>query len=356
MSDAPKATQSAADNPWIFLGFDLRQIPALWVSGWKEALSWPFLRWLNVAPPVHVYFADGRKACYENGRLSADDSCGSSHKQAGFQALVLPDDILLHRTMTLPDMSTADREQTLRFEVESITPFRVDQTVWGYRADDQQSGAQQIDLVLASRTHINQLMQRLALPVQETELELWGLSANEQPIILTGFAELRRKRYVQKRILQTVVLLLLIPVLLLAIASVPMIHAQLRLSQAERVMAGLESRSGVAEAQRGKLLAQSQSAQVVLSYLKTLPQPLSVLNLLSATIPDTAFLERLDMDAQRVRITGQADNAAALTQTLGALPQLQNVHAPSAITRNPQNNKERFTLEFSVNPGATHEK
>ncbi len=355
MSDSRNVGQGAADNPWNFMGFDLRQIPALWISGWKEALSWPLLGWLKVTPMVRVYYPDGTSAYYANGQLSAKEPGRTSKQDAAFQALVLPESILLNRSMVLPKMPAADLQQTLRFEVDAVTPFDPAETVWGYRIDDQQGETQRVDLVLSSRAHIDKLIGQIALPVRLDELELWGMNARSQPIGLIGYAEHRRKRYVRTRVMQIVSLLLMIPLLVVAIASVPMVAAQIRLSHAKQAMATLESKSGVAEAQRTKLLAQGQSSEVVLSYLKTIPQPLLVLNLLSKNIPDTAFLERFDMNAQRTLITGQADNAAALTQTLGALPELQNVHAPSAITRNPQNNKERFTLEFTVKPESTHE-
>lgn len=355
MSNTRETGQRAADNPWVFMGFDLRQIPALWFAGWKEALSWPLFAWLKVSPIVRVYYPDGARAYYANGQLSAQETSVASRQNAAFHALILPERILLSRAMVLPKMSTADLQQTLQFEVDAVTPFDPAQTVWGYRIDDQQWETQRVDLVLSSRAHIERLIGQMALPVGVEALELWGMNARSQPIGLIGYAEQRRKRYIRSRIMQIVSLLLMIPLLVLAIASVPMVAAQIRLSHAKQAMATLESKSGMVEAQRSELLAQSQSGQVVLSYLKTIPQPLFVLNLLSKHIPDTAYLERFDMNIQRTLITGQADNAAALTQILGALPELQNVHAPSAITRNPQNNKERFTLEFTVNPEPAHE-
>lgn len=361
VSEYRNAGQGAANNPWNFMGFDLRQLPELWVSGWKEALSWPVLRWLKISSVVRVYYADGTRGCYINDLLVVSQSADKTPnfiecEGSRFRALILPDDILLHRSMVLPKMQAADLHRTLQFEVDAITPFSSDQTLWGYAINDQQGAAQQIELALTSRAHLNKVAAQLVPPVHLNEFEVWGLSDRSQPIVLKGFSESRRKRYVRRRMLQIVLLLLAIPMLIVAIAGVPMVAAQVRLSHAQQLMAALESKSSMAETQRGTLLAQSQSGQIVLDYIKTLPQPLPVLDLLSQHIPDTAFLERFDMNPKRTQITGQADNAAALTQALGALPQLQNVHAPSAITRNPQNNKERFTLEFSVTPSYAHEK
>lgn len=357
MSNSRGAGQSSADNPWLFLGFDLRQIPALWIAGWKEALSWPVLAWLRVTPAIKVHFSDGTSADFVNGRILAPKSGSSSNLNTAFHALVLPENILLKRALHLPKMSSADLRRTLQFEVDAATPFDPAQTVWGFRSDEHQEGSvQRVDLVLTSSAYIDKLLAQMALPVDSSKLEIWGMNAQSQPVTLIGFAEHRRTGFIRRQVFQIVSLLLLIPLLLVAIVGVPMVAAHIRLSHAEAALAALESKSSVVEAQRSKLNAQGQSAKVVLNYLENPPRPLFVLNLLSEHIPDSAYLERLDMDEQRVVIKGQADNAAALTQTLGALPELQNVHAPAAITRNPQNNKERFTLEFTVNPESAHGK
>lgn len=357
MSNSRGARQGATDNPWLFLGFDLRQIPALWIAGWKEALSWPVLAWLRVSPAIKVHFSDGTSADFVNGRILAQKPGSSSNLNTAFHALVLPENILLKRTLHLPKMSPADLRRTLQFEVDAVTPFDPAQTVWGFRSDEHQEGSvQRVDLVLTSSAYIDKLIAQMTLPVDLAKLEIWGMNAQSQPVTLIGFAEHRRARFIRRQVIQIVSLLLLIPLLVIAIAGVPMVAAHVRLSHAEAALAALESQSSVAEAQRSKLNAQGQSAQVVLNYLENPPRPLFVLNLLSEHIPDSAYLERLDMNAQHVVIKGQADNAAALTQTLGALPDLQNVHAPAAITRNPQNNKERFTLEFTVNPESAHGK
>ncbi|MHB8920966.1 MAG: PilN domain-containing protein [Halothiobacillus sp.] len=353
MIDKRQAKLDTAPNPWLFLGFDLRQIPAVWLDGWKEALRWPILAWLNTAPPVRVFQVDGTETLYTKGGWWPLKPTDKSASHSDFRALLLPDDVLLHRVIVLPKMPGSDLQQVLSFEVDGITPFGRDQTVWGYQIVSETAQNQRIELVITARAQIEQaLMKRnSSVPadmLEQDALELWAMGEQSRPVTLIGFAEQRRQRFIRRRVLQMAALLLLIPVLTIALAGVPMVEAQLRWVHAQQDMATVQAQSTAIDAKRSQLVAQSQSAQSVMDYLKTLPQPLAILELLSAKIPDTAYLERFDMNAQRVIITGQADNAASLMQVLGATPGIQNVRAPSAITRNPMNNKERFTLEFGV--------
>lgn len=348
--------RDAGLNTWVFLGFDLRQIPSVWLEGWKEALRWPVFSWIYTAPPVDVFLTDGHKKRYSEPNWLSCEPGDVSEQPAIFKAFLLPENVVLHRFVSLPAMQSEDLKRLLSFEVDGATPFPREQTVWGYRVVSQAQKKQRIELVVTSRTQVYLALEELnaLMPTSQLQveaLEIWALGDQSQPITLMGFSESRRQNFIRRQLGQMAALLLLVPILTIAIAGVPMVEAELRLAHAQQDMSRILAQSNSIDSKRSQLMAQGQSAQSLLTYLKTLPQPLAVLNLLSAKIPDTAYLERFDVNAQRILITGQADNAASLMQLLGATSGVDNVRAPAAITRNPVNNKERFTLEFSVQPG-----
>ena len=143
------------------------------------------------------------------------------------------------------------------------------------------------------------------------------------------------------------ILLGLIPVLLILWAAIPLVGDKLKLRQAEKALATIQNQTNAVDSQRSQLATQSDVLTAAAAYLIALPSPLAELDLLSEKIPDMAYLERIDINAQRTLLEGQADNAATLMQILSGVPQLTRVRAPSAITRNPVTGKERFMLEFS---------
>ena len=74
----------------------------------------------------------------------------------------------------------------------------------------------------------------------------------------------------------------------------------------------------------------------------------ALIDQITRQLPDDAVLTRLEIAGGTVRLSGQADNAAQLLQTLGAKPAFRDVRAPSGISRGPAGGKEGFTIEFRV--------
>lgn len=72
----------------------------------------------------------------------------------------------------------------------------------------------------------------------------------------------------------------------------------------------------------------------------------SVLELLSATVPDGAWLERVEANGASLRVVGVADNAGELLALLTRQPRLADVHASAASVRDNTLGKERFTAEM----------
>lgn len=332
-------------NPWLFMGFDLRRLLQWWLAGWREALNWPVLAWLKLATVVRVYRQGAEPVNYAGGRWLP---ASIAQPTAKFVALILEESIVLRRELALPPLSQGEMHSALSYEVAGATPFGVEQTVWGWRIKTQGAQKTTVELVLTARAHIERAVQQQGLSDQRSVLEIWVMGAGEQPIVLTGYAEGRRWRAERRHLVRVAVLLGLIPALLMVWAAIPLLSERIKLRHAQAALAHIQSETSVVDKQREHLAAQASVLVAASQYRATLPPVLDIMALLSQKIPDSAYLERLDINTQRTTIEGQADNAAALMQILSGLPQLTHVRAPSAITRNPATGKERFMLEFSL--------
>jgi general secretion pathway protein L len=198
---------------------------------------------------------------------------------------------------------------------------------------------------------VEKALSGLSADVTPLDCEVWGITPNKDPVILMGYGEDRRARYLRRQIWQRVALLIMVPVWIMLLFAAPALQARKSLQEAEQAFQILQAKSSTLEQTRNMVQMQSQSLDDVMAYIKMQPQPLAVLNLLSEKIPDTAYLQRFNINAQRVAISGQADNAAALMQVLGGVPGISNVRAPSAITRMAGSSKELFALELNVDFG-----
>lgn len=345
MTNARADKQGKADNPWQLFGIDLTGIGRAWIEGWQEVLDWPAFAWLRPKSVIAVTMADSERRLYANGRWLSGDKKGVS---AQYSAAVLPDSLLLKRQLNMPPLSSEDLHQAMAFEVEGLTPFGVDGTVWGYRASDR-PGGKRVDLVIGARAHV----ERQLADAASSGREIWALGADGQPVVMQGFGERRRQVRERNQVRVVVILALLALVLSLALVAMPALEAHRSLASAERAYAQLQSKVSKVSKARESLVDQATVAQAVADHLQQVPRPLLLLQTLSGVIPDTAYLERLDIDGTHVRLTGQADNASGLMQILGKIPGFDNVQAPTAITRNARTGKERFVIEFDLQtPGA----
>lgn len=342
MTNARADKRGKADNPWQLFGIDLAGIGRAWVEGWQEALRWPAFAWLRPRSVIEVTMPDGGRRMYANGHWLADDK---SDTAAQYQAVVLPDNLLLSRQLTLPPLSGDDLQQALVFEVEGLTPFGMEGTVWGYRAIDH-AGVKRVELVICSRAHAARQLVESAISGQDPEI--WALDADEQPVVMQGFGERRRLVRERSQVRLVAVLGLLAALLSLTLVAVPVLDAHRRLSSAEQAYAQLQNRVSKVSSDREKLVNQATVAQAIADHLRQVPQPLLLLDLLSGVIPDTAYLERIDINGSHVRLVGQAENASSLMQILGKTKGFDNVQAPTAITRNSRTGKERFVIEFDL--------
>lgn len=344
MTEKRQTAGVVEQSPWVFLGYDLRHLFAFWREGWVEALRLPWLSWLNPSEDLLIHFADGHVERYKNGHwLSAKQG-----QSASFHGILLPDSILLRRTLTVPSLSETELQQLLSYELEASSPFGVAQTVWGYRVAEETGRGAKIELLLTARAQVDQVFRKISKDRPLEEYELWGMAAEHKPVTFMGFGADRRAHFARHQLLQRVALLLMLPLLIVLLFAPPVLEARKTLQDAETAYQQLQKKAGALEQKRGLVQAQQQSLIDVINFVKSQPQALAVLNLLSEKIPDSAFVNRFVINPQHVAISGQADNAAALMQVLGNVPSISNVRAPSAITRMPGSDKELFALEFNV--------
>ena len=72
----------------------------------------------------------------------------------------------------------------------------------------------------------------------------------------------------------------------------------------------------------------------------------SLVDRLSAALPDDAWLDRIEVNGREIRITGLTGNANELLAQLGRQPGLADARATGANVRDNTLNKERFTFEM----------
>ncbi len=312
--------------------------------------QWPMFSWLWPRLPVRLLLPTGKLAV--SGDLSSPpvhDAAGA--RSARFEALVLPESLLLRRTLVLPKLEATELRSALSLEVQSLSPFAADDVVWTYETGPRDNGSEQISLVLCSRKLIAGELDSVHPDITMRTPEVWVPRLHGPGfVMLGGFGEAQRQRMVAIWRWVGLALTLLVFALLASLAMTPTIKLHLLSRQATQAMTDLQQKAGPVIAQREILVrTNDQLANLASLVGKPLP-PLQTLKLITDALPDDTSLFNLQVHGLTVSITGQTGNAAALMKQLGATPGLRDVKAPTPATKPLGAPRESFTIEFTLDP------
>ena len=338
---------STAEPSSRFFGLDLHTLWPEIRRSWQELHRAPALAWLTPDLPVRVLHADGHEATWLGGKL-AD---AQEKHPALFDAIELPEDILLRRTLRMPAMSHAQIAQAVEVDLRSVSPFAVNDMVWGYRAQPGQTGGIDVNVVLVSRKQAEQYIEtqqhRLAANAAP---EVWAFTPNNAPILLQGWGEARRVQHGAKRRRIGYGLLASVLFLVCAIAITPTMQLRLRALQAVYAYDAVQARTAPLLGQREAFVRSIEELEVLRSMLTERVDSLLLMEAMTQTLPDDTSLQSLQVQGLKVTINGLTANSATLMQLLGNKNGFKNVRAPSAANRSPGAAAENFIIEFELDP------
>lgn len=328
-------------------GLDLRLLWQEFRASWQAAAQSRYLAWLAPAMPVRVLRADGTQALWSGSRFATEPGKGPV---AEFEAVEVSDDLVLRKRLHMPNMPAAAIAQAAELEVHSAPPFAADDLTWGYSTT---ADLRTVEVVMASRRqvaqYVNQQGHRLAL-APACEPEVWVLSSDGLPIVLSGWGEQARlRRGVQHR---RVACALIVSALLIAAAMAVTPSLQLRARSLDAIVAfeGVQHEVAPVVAQRDQFTRSVERLETLRGVLAEHIDMLRLMTTLTKALPDSTYLQSVQIQGLKVSIHGLTADSAALMQTLSAVPGFKEVRAPMAATRAPGADAENFRIEAQLDP------
>lgn len=260
--------------------------------------------------------------------------------------VLLPEQRVLRKVLSLPAATEAGLGNVLRFEMDRHTPFTGEQVYFGFRIleRDRRHQRLQVELLVVLREYLDDLLRRLdGLGVQPSVVTLGegGARWSGKSINLLPGDRLRSRGsgWRGNRRLQVAVV-----VGLVVLALLPLWQQQQR---AERLAAELQAPKAAAE-RAAAVRAELQGLEAGRDYLREQQalagEALGMLDELTRLLPDGTWLSRFELTGERVRLEGESAEASALIGLLEQSKTLQNVSYASPITSNPRTQKDRFSL------------
>lgn len=341
---------SNSSNHARFFGLDMGSLGRDLLLAWRGMLEWRVFSWAWPQQAVRVRLPTGAQALSRGLHTPLiDDEQGA--RAAIFEAVLLPEELLLRRTLSLPKLQPVELQAALTLEVQTLSPFAADDLSWAWEIGSQDGSPMSVHVVLTSRKLIDQHLQAMHPELKLQASEVWVPRLGKSGfVVLPGFGEARRQRQSALWRWTSALLALLALALMAAIAVSPSVKLYLRSLQANQAMSSLQQKAGPVIAQRESLVrASEQLVSLALLTGKPLP-PLQTLKLITEALPDDTSLLSLQIQGLKVSITGQTGNAAALMKQLGSTPGLHDVKAPTPATKPLGAPRESFTIEFTLDP------
>ncbi len=353
---------ASIENDMRLFGLDLRHLGRdLGATGSALQHSW-LLSWLTPSPVVRLSQVDGTTRLWRMGDKPAPMPGALSN--ARFDAIELPEEFFLHRELALPvGLDAAQIRAAVELDLQSASPFSAHDLLWGHVVQKGVDGKLKVLAAIASRkqvdAYLHSLDAKVTAPLTSTNstatprarIEVWGLSpATRQPIVLRGFGEKLRERYVRTHRILGYGLLILAACLAGAIAVTPTAQLRLRALDAVHQHDELVQRTSPVVQKRETLLQSAEKLKALSDEFSARIDPLRVIEMLATVLPDDTFLHVFKLQGNKVTLVGQTANASALLQLLGSQPGLRDVKAPSAANRAPGSSKDSYVIEFLVDP------
>jgi general secretion pathway protein L len=231
----------------------------------------------------------------------------------------------------------------VRYQIERISPFKADNTLYDIKQlqSDRAADELRLKLTVVSKDSVTELEERSAsfgLRIAHFAIETATDGALETLVFKSQSASHAKVR------LETKALLVAASILTASILLVPIIGKWRGAEVLEKEVGLLRPKAEqVLKLQREREKVIALRAQVIGLKKAALP-PVAVLSKLAELLDDQTFLFDMRMEGAAVTMSGLSSDASKLAQRLGAIEAFKSVKFSGPVLRDPQSARDRFTL------------
>ncbi len=253
---------------------------------------------------------------------------------------------VLQKSIKLPSGANDVIELVIKNQMRRLVPWSENDTCFSYKVDDISSASEEMDVtvVAVSKSIIRSSVEELAIINMNPGFVDYGESPhNDEALELFSFENNNVENNI--KVINSSLLAACIICIGICSAGVLQLLEKLHISQqnikklknARIVNAQLEKRN-LNNLQRAKL------QKFLILRKKDIVPRLVILEDLSKTVPDNAWLQKLEINDRNVLISGKARNATGLVQVLEASPMIEKVRFSAPVNRVGITEIETFSI------------
>jgi general secretion pathway protein L len=291
--------------------------------------------------------AIGRFALDEPGLASLRRTL--SHRRHRWPVVLrLAPELLLEREVELPLAVEPEIGNTLRFSIDSLTPFAADQLFWSWAIllRDRVNRRLNVRLSLVRKAAVEPVIAALRRSGSEPKLLEFSVSDSDTRVIALGDTPARG--WVLKRY-GFAGLAAFAAGALVVIALWPVVAQMRDLGETEARIAALKPPAAEAAALR-RAAAGAADTDVIARERGRVGDALGLLAVITDTLPDDTYLTEFSLQQRKVALSGESGAAAKVIVALSAVPALRKPEFVAPVTRAPAGARDMFSIEAEVAP------
>ncbi|MFN0193365.1 MAG: PilN domain-containing protein [Aestuariivirga sp.] len=250
-------------------------------------------------------------------------------------------------TINLPQGIADVLPAVVRNKIESLGPWPLEETVWGYRvAGSPRDGQIGVDVALTSRSKLDELLR----PLEAAGLRIGRIDAQDpeqgEHIVAFDFHDARRRVRLRRIASTAIAAMLIAPLITASLGGYRWYAAQNELTAVEARIASLESGLRGGDVTAGS--AQLAQANQLYARKRDSEPFVTVLAKLSELLPDQVWLESLSFENGIVTITGRGSGVPALIETLESSQLFKAANFAAATQHDDAANIDTFSISANV--------
>ena len=331
------------DQSWELFGYDMRQLGRDWKGAWRDLL------WGNDSPlrmrldEVVLLRSEVDSACYQSGRRCNQEA-------AKCTAILLPDSLVLSKTLRFPSAVESDLDSVLALEVGASSPFAADDVGYGWSVVSREQSFVNVALVIVSMSAVMSYLVRQYDIHDSHAQEIWA-SVDGSMVVVGGFGERVRANLYRKRLLRCAAMSAVSAVLLFSIMAISTAFKGLEAQRFETMNAAVQREAADASRLRESLVSGNAIITAANEVLARYPNPHVEIARLTHLLGDDVSIAHFSMNGDEIRLRGLAVDAAAVMQLITKEPTYAEVTSPQAISRVGNTGFEQFSLSIRLVEG-----
>ncbi|MGH8159472.1 MAG: PilN domain-containing protein [Rhodanobacter sp.] len=268
-------------------------------------------------------------------------------------ALLLPSATVLRRTLTLPVAARDNLQQVMAFEMDRQTPFSAAQVYYAARELSAPAGGRfHAELLAVTRGMLDPLLARLR--ELGVSIDAVDLAVGDDRLGVNLLPPEQTPRHARPRRRLNLALAAGCVLLLVLLLGQWLHNRQAALGQMQTEVDSMRGEAQQVAALRTQLQDNAGAAGFLTQRKKNTIAMLSVLQDVTQRLPDSAWLERFNVDnTGQVGMQGQSLQAAKLLDTLKDSRLITNASFQGSIQPDPTTGKERFYMTAQLQQSAS---